>query len=99
MKIEFCLAKNGDIVFTKESTELKSVINVITRVGTEINLSFSNNDYIHGYVSNIMYNVDAENNEESLKIFIDKNIHSNSYHEKLESVKLEGAKLSTAKLK
>ena len=99
MKIEFCLAKNGDVVFTKESNDLKSVINVITRVGTEINLTFSKEDFIHGYVSNVMYNVDGENNEESVKIFIDKNYHNNIHHEKLESIKLETAKLTTTKLK
>ena len=70
MKIEFLKADSLDVVFTKDSDELKSVINVISRVGTEVNLNFSENDFIHGYVSNVIYNVDAVNNEESLQICI-----------------------------
>ncbi|NRY33753.1 hypothetical protein DE157_000655 [Clostridium beijerinckii] len=38
MKVEFCLVESDDIVFTKESKDLKDIINVITKVGTEINL-------------------------------------------------------------
>jgi hypothetical protein len=38
MKVEFCLVDSGDVVFTKESKDLKDVIDVITKVGTEINL-------------------------------------------------------------
>lgn len=98
MKIEFCIAENGDVVFTKESDELKSVINVITRVGTEINLTFSKDDYIFGYVSNVMYSVNAESNEESLKIFVDKDYSKNKHLEQLESVKLTASKLSPTKL-
>ena len=54
MKIEFLKADSLDVVFTKDSDELKSVINVISRVGTEVNLNFSENDFIHGYVSNVI---------------------------------------------
>lgn len=97
MKVEFCLLETGDIVFTKESEELNNIINVITRIGTEINLSFSKDDFIQGYVSNVMYNVDAENNEESIKIFVDRNL-KNKKLEALESAKLTATKLETTKL-
>lgn len=104
MKIEFLKADSLDVVFTKDSNELKSVINVISRVGTEINLNFSENDFIHGYVSNVIYNVDAVNNEECLQICIDKNYLYTKRNKslepvKLESNKLEASKLETAKLK
>lgn len=98
MKIEFLKADSLDVVFTKDSDELKSVINVISRVGTEVNLNFSENDFIHGYVSNVIYNVDAVNNEESLQICIDKNHIYNKRNKSLEQVKLESSKLESAKL-
>ena len=99
MKIEFCNAENGDVVFAKESDELKSVINVITRIGTEINLTFSENDYIYGYVSNVMYSVNAESNEESVKVFVDKDYAKNRHLDQLEPAKLTPSKLTTTKLK
>ena len=69
MKIEFCLIDSGDIVFTKESKDLKDIINVITKVGTEIDLFFSKDDFIHGYVQSVMYQVNAESNDEGLIIY------------------------------
>ena len=88
MKIEFCLYETGDTVFAKDSEELKNLINVISRIGTEINISISKNEFIHGRVCNVKYNVDAENNEECLKIYIDKNYLSNKQFEQLETAKL-----------
>ena len=55
MKVEFCRLDSGDVVFTKDSKDLEDIINVITKVGTEIHLSFSKDDFIHGYVQNVMY--------------------------------------------
>ena len=97
MKIEFCIADSGDVVFTKESNEIKNIINVITRLGTEINLTFSKDDYLHGVVSNVLYNVDAENNEESIKIYVDRN-HNNKRVDALEPAKLTTSKLTATKL-
>lgn len=94
MKIEFCNADNGDIIFTKESKDLKDIINVITQAGTEISLSFSKDDFIHGYVQNVMYQVNAEENDESLRIYISKDFKTSKHigrisPEHLSSVKLK----------
>lgn len=93
MKVEFCLVDNGDIVFTKESGDLKDVIDVITKVGTEINLFFSKDDFIHGYVQSIMYQVNAESNEESLRIYF-----SNDYKKSKSKERISSEHLSTTKL-
>lgn len=94
MKIEFCLAESGDIVFTKESKELKDVINVITKVGTEINLILGKGDFIHGFVKSVMYQVDAENNDESIMIYFTNDYKKPIHIEKIESAKLEVAKIN-----
>ena len=94
MKIEFCLAESGDIVFTKESSELKDVIDVITKVGTEINLILSEEDFIHGFVKSVMYQVDAEKNDESIMIYFTNDYKKPIHIEKIESAKLEVAKIS-----
>ena len=93
MKVEFCLVDSGDIVFTKESKDLKDVINVITKVGTEINLFFSKDDFIHGYVQNIMYQVNAESNDESLRVYF-----SNDYAKSKNKERISSEHLSTTKL-
>lgn len=72
MKIEFCLADGGDIILTKSDEELKYTINTITRIGTEINLYFEKDNFIHGYVDEVLYQVNQENDDESLRIFISK---------------------------
>ena len=93
MKVEFCLIDSGDIVFTKESKDLRDVIDVITKVGTEINLFFSKDDFIHGYVENIMYQVNAESNDESLRVYF-----SNDYTKSKNKERISGEHLSTTKL-
>lgn len=94
MKIEFCLAESGEIIFTKESNDLKDIINVITRVGTEINLTFSKKDFIHGYVQNILYQANAEENDESIRIYI-----TNDYKNLKNAARISAEHLSSAKLK
>ena len=93
MKVEFCLIDSGDIVFTKESKDLKDVIDVITKVGTEINLFFNKDDFIHGYVQSIMYQVNAESNDESLRIYF-----SNDYKRSKNKERISSEHLSTTKL-
>ena len=93
MKVEFCLVDSGDIVFTKESKDLKDIIEIITKVGTEINLFFSKNDFIHGYVQSIMYQVNAESNDESLRIYF-----SNDYAKSKNKERISSEHLSTTKL-
>lgn len=93
MKVEFCLIDSGDIVFTKESKDLKDVINVITKVGTEINLFFSKDDFIHGYVQSVMYQVNAESNDESLIIYF-----SNDYAKSKTKERISAEHLSTTKI-
>jgi len=93
MKVEFCLVDSGDVVFTKESKNLKDVIEVITKVGTEINLFFSKDDFIHGYVQNIMYQVNAESNDESLRVYF-----SNDYTKSKNKERISSEHLSTTKL-
>jgi len=93
MKVEFCLVNNGDIVFTKESKDLKDIIEIITKVGTEINLFFSKDDFIHGYVQSIMYQVNAESNDESLRIYF-----SNDYAKSKNKERISSEHLSTTKL-
>lgn len=93
MKVEFCLVESGDIVFTKESKDLKDVLEVITKVGTEINLFFSKDDFIHGYVQSIMYQVNAESNDESLRIYF-----SNDYKKSKNKERISSEHLSTTKL-
>ena len=93
MKVEFCLVDSGDIVFTKESKDLKDVIDVITKVGTEINLFFSKDDFIHGYVQNIMYQVNAESNDESLRVYF-----SNDYTKSKNKERISSEHLSTTKI-
>lgn len=93
MKVEFCFVESDDVVFTKESKDLKDIINVITKVGTEISLYFSEDDFIHGYVQNVMYQVDAENNDESLRIYF-----SNDYKKSKIKERISGEHLSTTKI-
>lgn len=93
MKVEFCFVESDDVVFTKESKDLKDIINVITKVGTEINLSFSKDDFIHGYVQSVMYQVDAENNDESLRIYF-----SNDYKKAKIKERISPEHLSTTKI-
>lgn len=93
MKVEFCLIDSGDIVFTKESKDLKDVLNVITKVGTEINLFFSKDDFIHGYVQSVMYQVNAESNDESLIIYF-----SNDYAKSKSKERISAEHLSTTKI-
>jgi hypothetical protein len=94
MKVEFCLIDSGDIVFTKESKDLKDVINVITKVGTEINLSFSKDDFIHGYVQSVMYQVNAENNDESLIIYFSNDYGKSKRKERISAEHLSSTKIS-----
>lgn len=93
MKVEFCLVDSGDIVFTKESKDLKDIIDVITKVGTEINLFFSKDDFIHGYVQRIMYQVNAESNDESIRIYF-----SNDYKKTKSKERISSEHLSTTKI-
>ncbi|MFT8349900.1 hypothetical protein [Clostridium saccharoperbutylacetonicum] len=93
MKVEFCFVESDDVVFTKESRDLKDIINVITKIGTEINLSFSKDDFIHGYVQSVMYQVDAENNDESLRIYF-----SNDYKKSKTKERISAEHLSTTKI-
>ncbi|WP_297427702.1 hypothetical protein [Clostridium sp.] len=93
MKVEFCLIDSGDIVFTKESKDLKDIIDVITKVGTEINLFFNKDDFIHGYVQSIMYQVNAESNDESLRIYF-----SNDYKKSKVKERISSEHLSTTKI-
>lgn len=95
MKIEFCTADSGDIIFTKESQDLKDIINVIAKVGTEISLSFSKDDFIHGYVQNVMYQVDAEENDESLRIYISKDFKTSKHRERISPEHLSSVKLKS----
>jgi len=97
MKVEFCLIDSGDIVFTKESKDLKDVINVITKIGTEINLFFSKDDFIHGYVQNIMYQVNAESNDESLIIYFSNDYTKSKSKERISSEHLSTTKISAKK--
>lgn len=98
MHIEFCSIEDGEVIFTKESEEMKDVISVITKVGTEIKLSFSKNDFIHGYVRRVMYFFDAEKSSESLRIFISDDYINNEHIDKLPPEKLETEKLESVKI-
>ncbi|WP_294373292.1 hypothetical protein [uncultured Clostridium sp.] len=93
MKVEFCLLDSGDVVFTKDSKDLNDVLNVITKVGTEIHLSFSEDDFIHGYVQNVMYAVDAENNKESLKVYFSNDYSKSKHHPRLSPEHLETVRI------
>lgn len=73
MKINFCMADGGEKLFTKESKDIKDILSSITREGTEVNLYFGKDDYFHGYVSSYMYNVNTEDNEESLDLYLTEN--------------------------
>ena len=94
MKVEFCLIDSGDIVFTKESKDLKDVIDVITKIGTEINLFFSKDDFIHGYVQSITYQVNAETNDESLIIYFSNDYTKSKHKERISSEHLSTTKIS-----
>lgn len=94
MKVEFCLESSGDIVFTKESKDLKDVINIITKVGTEINLFFSKDDFIHGYVQSVMYAVNAENNDESLRIYFSKDYVTAKQKDRISAEHISTTKIS-----
>lgn len=98
MKIEFCSIEDGEVIFTKKSEEMKDIISVITKIGTEIKLSFSKNDFIHGYVRRVMYFVDAEESTESLRIFTSDDYITNDHRDKLPPEKLETEKLESVKL-
>ena len=93
MKIEFCLVDTGDIVFTKDSAELKDILDIITRAGTEVSLSFSKKDFIHGYVQNVMYRANAEDNYESLRIYFSRDFISSAPYERISPEHLSTMKL------
>ena len=93
MKIEFCLIETGDIIFTKESEELKNVMNVITTVGCEIRLNITKDEIIHGYVKRVMYQVNAEENDESLRIYFSNDFKKFEHIEKLSAEHIEAVKL------
>ena len=94
MKVEFCLLDSGDVVFTKDSKDLADILNVITKVGTEIHLVFSKDDFIHGYVQSVMYRVDAENSSESIRIYFSNDYSKSKHHQRLSPEHLEAAKLN-----
>lgn len=94
MKVEFCRLDSGDVVFTKDSKDLEDIINVITKVGTEIHLIFSKDDFIHGYVQNVMYRVDAENSDESLRVYFSKDFSKSAHHDRISPEHLETVKLN-----
>ena len=98
MKVEFCLVDSGDVVFTKESKDLKDILNVITKVGTEINLFFSKDDFIHGYVQSVMYQVNAESNDESLMIYFSKDYKVTKGKERISGEHLSNTKIDSKKL-
>lgn len=70
MKIEFRNADGGDILLEKDSEELKDVLSSITREGTRVNLYFGKDNFIYGYVNEVMYSYNAEHKEESLHIYV-----------------------------
>lgn len=94
MKVEFCRLDSGDVVFTKDSKDLEDIINVITKVGTEIHLSFSKDDFIHGYVQNVMYRVDAENSDESLRVYFSKDFSKSAHRDRISPEHLETVKIN-----
>lgn len=98
MKVEFCSLDSGDVVFTKDSKDLEDVLNVITRTGTEIHLSFSKDDLIHGYVSTVMYMVDADSSDEGLRIYFSKDFSKSKAPDRISPEHLETAKVETAKI-
>ncbi|WP_194190395.1 hypothetical protein [Clostridium chrysemydis] len=69
MKIEF-RNSDGEILLEKDSNELKDILSSITREGTTIKLFFGKDDSIHGFVNEVMYGYNKEENEESLSIYI-----------------------------
>lgn len=73
MNVEFCLSDGGEVVYTQPIEEIKDIINVITKEGSEVNLYFGEDDFLHGYVYDCMYSVNCEmeENKHVLKIFID----------------------------
>lgn len=93
MKVEFCLMETGDVVFTKDSKEIENIINVITDKGCEIRIRISKSDIIHGYVNNVMYVVDAEENNESLRIYISNDFVTNEQREKISPEHIESVKI------
>jgi len=94
MKVEFCRLDSGDVVFTKDSKDLKDILNVIAKAGTEIHLSFSKNDFIHGYVQKVMYLVDAENSDESLRVYFSKDFSKSAKHDKISPEHLETVRIN-----
>lgn len=97
MKIEFCLEEDGNVIFNKDSKDLKDIIEVITRVGTEISISFSKDQFIHGFVTKVMYRADAEENDESLRIYFTKDFSKYKTKERLSPEKLTAVKLNNVK--
>lgn len=79
MKILFCDADGGEVLLEKDSKELLDIINSISRVGTEINLYFDKENFIHGYVDNIMYSYNGELNEQSLNLYISQDYNEVSF--------------------
>lgn len=94
VKVEFCNLDSEDVVFTKDSKDLADVLNIITKVGTEIHLLFSKDDFIHGYIQNVMYMVDAENSSESLRVYFSNDYSKSKHHPRLSPEHLESVKIS-----
>lgn len=87
VKINFCDADGGEVRATRESDEIKDILSIVTREGSEINIYIGKDDFLHGYVSGVLYNINEEDETESLDVFISKDYVCTD--ERITNLKLE----------
>ncbi|WP_034438797.1 hypothetical protein [Clostridium ihumii] len=60
MKVIFCDEDGGNELISKELEELKDILPIISRKGSEIQVNFSGEDSFWGYVTGTHLNVSDE---------------------------------------
>ena len=70
MKVKFYSAEDGELIIERDSEEIREILPFITKQGAEVNIYFSKSEFVHGYVDTCMYQIDEEDKEDSLCIYI-----------------------------
>ncbi|ENZ03388.1 hypothetical protein HMPREF1092_00574 [Clostridium thermobutyricum] len=68
MRVLFC-SEDGDVRYKKNIEELDKIMPLIKK-GMEVNFYKSKDDFLHGYVNDIMIQVDENSDEIELYVYI-----------------------------
>ncbi len=70
MIINFCDSDGGEVIFTKNSEDIRDILNIVTQKGAEINFYVEKDNFFHGYVESVMYQIDETERNENLSIYM-----------------------------